>query len=84
MLEINRQKHLNKKASSETKNKMSNAQLGINHPKAKIYIINNNGNITEEKSTINILSQKLNLKICTIRNIIINNRTINNINIQVK
>lgn len=84
MVDINRQKHLNKKASQETKDKMSNAQSGINHPKAKTYIINNNGNITEEKSTINILSDTLNLKICTIRNIILNNKTINNINIKIK
>ena len=84
MAQANREKHLNKKASNETKQKMSLAQLGINHPKAKVYIINKNGIISEEKSTLKILSEKLNLKICTIQNIIKNNKTINNININVK
>lgn len=84
MLELNRLAHLNKHASIDTKNKMSIAQLGVLHPKAKIYIINDNGNIYEEKSTLKILSTRLNLKICTIRNIIKNNLVINNINIKIK
>ena len=76
--ELNRLKHLNKKASDETKLKMAKAQKLA---KTNTYVINNNNSITIEKVTKKELAIRFNLSLLYITNMIKKGMSYNNIKI---
>lgn len=82
MAKMNSEKHKGKKYSDIINKKK--ALFNENHPKAKNYIIDNDGIITNIKTTLQSLSIKLNLKVCRIRHMIKNNLRHNNILITIK
>lgn len=79
--EKNRRGHTGLKHTDETKRKI--ARFGSEHPKSKVYIIDNNGKIHEEKTTIQNLANDLNLTVHNIRTII-KGKIINGISIKLK
>ena len=80
--ELNRIAHIGKTHTPKSIEKMR--KFGDKHSKSKIYITNNNGIITEEKTTIQDLSKKFNLDVYRIRTMIYKNKIINNISIKIK
>lgn len=80
----NRESHLGKKDTDEVKKKKSQSQLGAKHRLAKTYVINDNKNIFEEKTSKSELSRKFNISPHIITAMISKGLVYNNITIKIK